>query len=537
MRSSLAPLVATGLLLLGCATPSTPSNQTGTAGSSQTGTAGNSSSGSAGTSGTGNTTGSGTGNTTGSGTGNTTGSGTAGTGGPACVSDPTNLVRTGGWICDATQPYMIQGAWYGYGDGTSCPASTPNPCTSGSCCMMGATVVDAMYKAWGCGLGMELSSSGGTAPVKSVYTGPTKCFNITLTGNSGGNPVRIGFSQSPSPPATAVSPYTEIPAFTNGWTGQVCFADVTCPSWAVTAGTCTKGAGDGTPVDMQLQIPGGDRAGNFNVCISKIEPVSSGSTGTGGSGGGTNACASPSGSGTITAQYGDAHVMCPKEYVVQNNAWGQSPFAGQTIKFGPGAKLQVTAQAGSGASTPEGYPSIWTGAYDNRNSGSGSGLPRAVSAITAGSLMTSWTWAENGATGSYNAAYDVWFSTSASGDPASTKVPSAGFLMVWFYKPSANQPIGSLITNGTVTIGGKQFNIWYGTNNGKPCVSYVAQQKINSWTFSLGDFIVDAVGRTCTGSTKCLNAAGGALTTVFSGFEIWNGGVGLETKDFGVSVP
>ena len=68
-------------------------------------------------------------------------------------------------------------------------------------------------------------------------------------------------------------------------------------------------------------------------------------------------------------------------------------------------------------------------------------------------------------------------------------------------------------------------------------MSYVAQQTINSWTFSLGDFIVDALGRTCTGSTKCLNAAGGALTTVFSGFEIWNGGVGLETKDFGVTVP
>jgi Glycosyl hydrolase family 12 len=546
MRSSLAPLVASGLLLFGCATPSTtPSNQTGSAGSSQSGTAGDSGSGSAGTSGTGNTTGSGTGNTTGSGTGNATGSGTAGStgstgtggSGPACVSDPTNLVRTGGWICDATQPYMIQGAWYGYGDGTSCPATTSNPCTTGNCCMMGATVVDAMYKAWGCGIGMELSSSGGTAPVKSVYTGPTKCFNVTLTGNSGGNPVRIGFSQSPSPPATAVSPYTEIPAFTSGWTGPVCFADVTCPSWAVTAGTCTKGAGDGTPVDLQLQIPGGDRAGTFNVCISKIEPMQSGSTGTGGSGGGTNACASPSGAGTITAQYGDAHVMCPKEYVVQNNAWGQSPFAGQTITFGPGAKLKVTAQAGSGASMPEGYPSIFTGAYDNRNSGSGSGLPRAVSQITAGSLMTSWTWAANGASGSYNAAYDVWFSTSASGDPAATKTPSAGFLMVWFYKPSGNSPIGSLVQNGVYTTGGKQFNIWYGTNNGKPCVSYVAQQTINSWTFSLGDFIVDALGRTCTGSTKCLNAAGGALTTVFSGFEIWNGGVGLETKDFGVTVP
>ncbi|HXT98263.1 MAG TPA: hypothetical protein VN853_18340, partial [Polyangia bacterium] len=109
-------------------------------------------------------------------------------------------------------------------------------------------------------------------------------------------------------------------------------------------------------------------------------------------------------------------------------------------------------------------------------------------------------------------------------------------LMVWYYKPSDNQPIGSTITNGTVTIGGKQFNIWYGTNNGKPVVSYVAQQKMTSWTFSLGAFIQDAASRTCSGSTKCLQSSW-YLTNVFSGFEIWKGGVGLQTTDFGVSVP
>src|SRR5690349_20890919 len=118
MRSSLAPLVASGLLLFGCATPK-PSDGTGSAGSSQSGTAGNSSSGSAGT---GNTTGSGSagttgsGNTTGAGTAGTTGStGTAGTGGPACTPDATNLVFPSGWICDKDTPVMIQGSWYGYG--------------------------------------------------------------------------------------------------------------------------------------------------------------------------------------------------------------------------------------------------------------------------------------------------------------------------------------------------------------------------------------------------------------------------------------
>ena len=49
--------------------------------------------------------------------------------------------------------------------------------------MMGTTAPpDTTYMRWGCGIGMELSSSGGTAPTKSVYTGSSKCFNITLTG-------------------------------------------------------------------------------------------------------------------------------------------------------------------------------------------------------------------------------------------------------------------------------------------------------------------------------------------------------------------
>ena len=71
--------------------------------------------------------------------------------------------------------------------------------------------------------------------------------------------------------------------------------------------------------------------------------------------------------------------------------------------------------------------------------------------------------------------------------------------------------------------------------NGKPVVSYVAQQNFNSWSFSLGDFIQDAIKRNC-GSGMCLNSSW-YLTNVFAGFEIWRGSVGLEVKDFGVTVP
>jgi hypothetical protein len=101
--------------------------------------------------------------------------------------------------------------------------------------------------------------------------------------------------------------------------------------------------------------------------------------------------------------------------------------------------------------------------------------------------------------------------------------------MVWLYKPAGDSPIGAMITS--TTIGGKNWNVWYGTNssNGKPCVSYVTQTKLNSLSFDLNTFIQDAVQRKYVQSSW-------SLTNVFSGFEIWNGGVGLETTDFAVTV-
>ncbi len=288
---------------------------------------------------------------------------------------------------------------------------------------------------------------------------------------------------------------------------------------------------------MQIQISAGDKTtntGTYNVCVSSIVPVTSG----GGAGGssGTASCAQPSGSGSLNTQYADAHVMCPKDYIVQNNAWGST--AGQTVTYGPGTKMKVTVQNGTGANgSPASYPSIFTGAYNNRST-SNSGLPRAVSQITATGVNTAWTWSDaavNAGGSSYNAAYDVWFSSTAGGDPAAS-APSGGYLMVWYYKPSDNQPIGSTIANGSVTINGKQFNIWYGMNGSKPVVSYVAQQKMTSWSFPLGAFIQDAATRNCSGSTKCINPSW-YLTAVFGGFEIWKGGVNLETTDFGVTVP
>jgi hypothetical protein len=533
MRRSVVALLAGSLfsfgLVVGCASPkTTEEGGTGGSGSGQGGS-------SAPTGGTpGSPSGDGGSTSTGSGGSATS---TGGSSGITCTADPSQLVNTSAYNCDQSTSIGIEGSIYPYGDGASCPygPSTPpaNICTSAGCCLSGTTVVDSTFAKWGCGIGLELDDDGTT---KNVYAGPVKCFMIALTGNSGNNVVRIGFTQSSTPASGAVAPYTELPAFTNGWSGQVCFADATCPGWA-TAAQCST---TNSPVDMQIQISAGSTTtttGSYNLCLTSVVPVQSGSTGTGGSGG-TASCSQPSGSGTLSGQFDTAHVGCPKDYLVQNNDWGVSSVS-QSIQYGPGTKFVVKTQTGTGQNgAPASYPDIFTGA-NSGHSTSGSGLPLAVSAISSTGIQTSWSWDDSAVSASgssYNAAYDVWFSTGSGGDP-SLSAPSGGYLMVWFYKPSDNQPIGATITNGTVTIGGKQFNIWYGTNNGKPVVSYVAQQKMTSWTFSLGAFIQDAVGRTCSGSTKCLGSSSWYLTNVFSGFEIWKGGVGLQTTDFGVSVP
>ena len=211
-----------------------------------------------------------------------------------------------------------------------------------------------------------------------------------------------------------------------------------------------------------------------------------------------------------------------QKYIIQNNAWGST--AGQTITFGPGTTFKVTEQKGTGSSgNPASFPSAFIGQNSKNSTGD---APKAVSSIAKGSLPTSWTWASNGATGEYNASYDVWFSTSSGGEPTAS-TPSGGFLMVWLHKPNMNQPIGSMMT--TAMINGTNWNVWKGMNmtTKQPCISYVAVTPINSISFKLGDFIRDAVDNQ-SGYIK----DSWYLTNVFAGYEIWSGGVGLETKDF-----
>ena len=231
--------------------------------------------------------------------------------------------------------------------------------------------------------------------------------------------------------------------------------------------------------------------------------------------------------GTLAGRYGTyTATIGNKQYFLQVNEWGSS--ATQSLSYGGNYFFKMTQQQASlpGTGAPSGYPSMFIGANAGHTT-SGSGLPKQVSAL--GTVLTSWTWADNGAmtdSSAFNAAYDVWFSTNSGGDP-SASAPSGGYLMVWYYSQGC-QPIGQ-VTDAGHTINGLPgcWDVWTGTNGNKPVISYKHQGPLMSFGFDLNLFIKDALAHYPT-----YMQSNWYLTNIFSGFEIWSGGASLQSTSF-----
>ncbi len=425
---------------------------------------------------------------------------------------------TGGQLSTATSatpPLCVPGA------SVACACVTgqtgAQTCTSAGTfapCVCAAPAVDA---------GALGGAGGTTATTASSSTGGATVL-ATSAGGAGGQTALPPDAGAPigGTPASCVPGASVACACTTGQQGaQTCTSEGTFAACMCSAPTVDAGGAGGS--DGAVTSPPDAGVGGAGT---------SGGTSTGGAGGSTassstgttNSCSTVAGQGTITdAAGGTAHVQCNgHDYIVQSNQWGST--AGQTLTYGPGTKFKVTVQNGTGVNyNPASFPSIFLGANNNHIT-TGNELTRVVSSLNT--VQTSWTWASNNASGSYNATYDVWFSKSGQAEPDRSS-PSGAYLMVWFYKPSDNVPNGDSISS--VTIAGKNWNLWVGTSNGVPCYSYVAQQNLNSLSFDLNLFIKDAVSKGYIQPTW-------GLTNVFAGFEIWSGGVGLETTDFAVTV-
>jgi hypothetical protein len=319
-----------------------------------------------------------------------------------CSLDP-NLALHGGWVgCDPAiaddNPMGLQGSHYMYHDGSTC-TSPVEACSATGCCIKGATAVDPTFAKWGCGLGFELNSTGGDAPTKSAYAGAVKCFDLKLTGNSGGNPVRIAYTQSAAMEGK-VAPFLELTPITTGFDGTVCFTDVACPTEWMPAPDCMLGG----PFDLQIQVVGGNKAGAFDLCLTELVPHD-------GTGAGLNTLGQICG---IVGQNEMEHLTAGP-YRIQNNVFTANN--GQQC---------ITAQAGGGAaafkvdsgnlsasnSSPVAYPSVSYGWHFGQVP-SGTGLPKTLASITSAPSTVKYSTPASG--GKYNAAYDIWVMPASAG--------------------------------------------------------------------------------------------------------------------------
>lgn len=263
--------------------------------------------------------------------------------------------------------------------------------------------------------------------------------------------------------------------------------------------------------------------------------VGTGGSGTGGStsGDGTGGSAGPSmfgtpeqaGSGSTSDRWAKAAVTRNgMNYFFMANGWGPG-FQSQSVMYS-GTSFTVTSMQGTQGAQyqPASYPTVFCGVYSDSMSGP-CGLPKVTTEIS--SLRTGWRWSPNGSGGQYNAAYDIWLSTSNAISGHSS------FLMVWLHDPVGQQPAGSLkASNISVPGVPGTWNLWSGTVSGKPCVSYVRPEGKDSLEleFDVLDFVRDV-------PTRSLTLPGSQILSVAVGFEIWNGPVtNLTSQDFYVDV-
>lgn len=405
------------------------------------------------------------------------------------------------------------------------------------------------------GFNLNEASTGNATQCKYNASAASSEGPPTVTIPSSATGMAISWSQAKAPPSAFRIQLQAADGATNadhrwcatitdpGGPSFVKFSDFYTKCWNVGGSESPGNAYKGEPVDAVVFLVPGTTAQQapFDFTINGFAP---GTSAADAPAAGSATCGTTSGTiGSTTAS--DAASMqrakvsgtdC-KQYIVQNNNWGNKTGSTQVLNY-VGNSFTVVSSSGTGSSAPASFPSIYIGANGNLSNGTydtraDSGLPAKIGSIA--SAQTSFTWSGGTNGGSYNATYDVWFAKSQP--PATYEDAISGFLMVWLYKPSDKSPIGvEGKASRKATVANRDWDVWVGprattsagTDDAKrPVVSYVATTTLSSFSFDLKAFMDDAVKNAeadqKAGGTSQAFSSDWLLTDVFGGFEIWNG--------------
>ena len=214
-------------------------------------------------------------------------------------------------------------------------------------------------------------------------------------------------------------------------------------------------------------------------------------------------------------------------YIVQNNEFDSS--ASECVTTDGNADFTVANSSIANATNgePGAYPSIYQGCHwGDCSSGGLTSSPIEVSSLTTGKVTTSWSTTQpGGSANDYDVAYDIWVNQT----PTTSGQPNGTEIMVWLNHNGSVQPYGSEVASN-VSLGGHTYNIWYGTQSSWDTVTYdMTSGSTSVSNLDVGTLAQDSVSRGYTKSTWY-------LIDVEAGFELWQGGAGLATNSFSVSI-
>lgn len=425
-----------------------------------------------------------------------------------------------GWVDRTCNNAGIQGAFYCYDDGVNpsgCTADVPPwvPAESGMC-LTGNTTVDDTYAAWGAGIGLSLNDTGMTetmASVKSAYSAASNGvlgFSITITGDTGGLPIRI---QMPKVADPELSPFVEVPG---AGSYDIVIADALIPeAWEQCTGAdCLADAN--SIFDLQIQVVGGNTAASYSFCVTNITPITDGTNNM--QVGNLADYGSP-----VCEQYAKINVP---NYAVQNNLYNTGYHCIQA-KTDNGSLAgfnltQVSSNVMVGGA-PGSYPSIVLGWHLDGTFNGAYQAARQVSGIT--SIPTSISATVPGA-GRYNLSYDNWLGPNAN--PGASTANTLEH-MIWLNERETT-PIGS--QDGSIDLAGTTWEVWHGQNGGGwYTVSYVRVTNTTQAEFDVMEFINHSVQQGYGGVS-----ASSYLLSIQAGFEIWEASQNFSVDSFSATI-
>lgn len=223
------------------------------------------------------------------------------------------------------------------------------------------------------------------------------------------------------------------------------------------------------------------------------------------------------------------------KYMAQNNPWGADDiYAVESSFTGSGDTATMTVTKNN-ASTTDDIPVAFPAVYVGDNWGFESPDQSLSGGVLASDINSAdFTLSSNGgtATGVYNTGMDVWLGSKDSNNNAEQ------YLMIQNYNAAPDgglgQPAGEIVReNASIPGANGTYDVWYGGNHdGTAVVTYLRSDSSGSTTTGdLKEFLTDAIDNNYIDESK-------AVTNVFAGSEIWNGGVGTEvslTTDFDIA--